>query len=332
MRLKTIVYNYYYRNIAGYIITMLVCSLTFFEGYRFVFTKQVIFGFLYYSFLYLFVFLHNKYLLDKLVLKNKIWAYLLILPIAFIVFVYVKQLLLNIAYPKLYLRYLLEGYYFILTLSLGSAIFLSTRYLFEKRNFFEITLLKREVELSQLKRQLNPHFLFNALNNIYSYNLRNGTHGNELIMKLAELMRFIVESSEKEAIPIEEELYFLENYIDFEKERLGGRCIIHYQRDLDYPKRLISPLLLFPFVENAFKYGANTIQKTIIDIDISDTQGGFFMSVKNSIINSKAVSTKTGVLNATKRLEMLYPGRHQLLITDTGDSFNVQLSIQYDEN
>ena len=99
------------------------------------------------------------------------------------------------------------------------------------------------MEIQQLKSQLNPHFLFNALNNIYSYTLHSNKFGNELILKLSELMRFILASAERNKINVEEEIKFIENYIAFEKERLGNRCDIKYDKKINYKERKIAQLM-----------------------------------------------------------------------------------------
>lgn len=308
---------------------MLVCSLTLIAKPEIMFTRETLFSFLYYNFLFIFVFAHNVILLDKLLLKGRTLLYCLSLIPAFLIFIYVKKIILSV-YPEFYIRYPLEGYYFILSLSLGVAIFFTTRYLFERSRLYEINILKREVELQQLKFQLNPHFLFNSLNNIYSYNLENNTYGNDLILKLSQLMRFIVESSPKETIQVSEEVSFIDNYLSFENERLGYRCDIRYSKTLQFPHRQIPPLVFFPFIENAFKHGTNTNEKTKIEIEIYDSSTDLALYIKNDIGKNGVKSTKTGLSNAKRRLELLFPEKHSLEIRVDADTYIVNLSLTLD--
>ncbi|MBN8699626.1 MAG: histidine kinase [Chitinophagales bacterium] len=237
-----------------------------------------------------------------------------------------------LVFPDIRIQYFLEVYYFIITLSLGTAIFFTTRYLLERRNFYESAILKREMELQQLRSQLNPHFLFNALNNIYSYTLYNNKFGNELILKLSELMRFILDSAKFDSIPLSKEIGFIENYIAFENERLSNRCQINYSKNILFENREITPLILFPFIENAFKYGADTIQNTTVVIQLYDTKDELKLIVKNNIVKKTNPSTKTGLANAKRRLELLYPDKHKLRIQSSNDEYIVDLTLFYDKN
>jgi sensor histidine kinase YesM len=145
-------------------------------------------------------------------------------------------------------------FFYLFITFLGTAVYLGYRYLIDKNNYFKLESLKKEIELQQLQDQLNPHFLFNSLNNIYSYALEK-KHSDVLILKLSQVMRFIVEFSRKDKIEVEQELEFIENYIQFEQERLGKRCAVRFDARVKSPKRRIAPLLFFPFIKNAFKYG-----------------------------------------------------------------------------
>lgn len=285
----------------------------------------------YFTFIFLWIIFHNKILLEKLLLRKKTAVYILSIPAGYILWFYVKKTFSSY-YRSFPVSHTTEIFYYILYTSLGIAIFLSTRYLFERKQFYQAGLLRRETELQQLKAQLNPHFLFNALNNIYSYTLHNDKFGNDLILRLSELMRFILDSSEKEKIPVSSEIAFIENYISFETERLGKRCSILYTKNITWPDRPIAPLILFPFIENAFKHGTDTIQKTIVAITLSNTPRSLDLMVKNSIVPMKQPSTKKGLLNATRRLELLYPHQHDLQIDAGEDEYIVNLSIYYEKD
>jgi hypothetical protein len=276
---------------------------------------------------FVWIVLHNRLLVDKLLLRErKIW-YIACLPAGFAFWLCFARVLAPLShYPFNPVR---ELVLFLFLTTIGGLFFLSAKYFWQRKEFYQMTLMKREVELGQLKAQLNPHFLFNALNNIYSYTLQKDEFGSQLILKLSELMRFILESAEKETIGVGEEAAFIENYIAFEKERLGERCQISYSKDIRFENRQIAPLILFPFVENAFKYGANTIQRTSVEIRLSDSDEAIRLTVKNSRVNKAQPSTKKGLPMARRRLELLYPQKHELQIETEEELFIVDLTLRY---
>ena len=321
--------NYYFRNIIAYFVVLLLGLLPFFGDLRTITAKRLLLSVAYYSFVFLWVLFHNKVLLSKLILKKRIFLYIFSLPFAYVIWYIVAVWIAR--YAGLPLNNSYEIFLFIVDTALGTAVFLSAKYLIERKQFYQTSLLKRDIELQQLKTQLNPHFLFNALNNIYSYTLHNNKYGNDLILRLSELMRFILESSEKDKIIVSNEINFIENYIAFEKERLGDRCTIIYSKNILFESREITPLILFPFVENAFKYGADSIQKTTVEIRLDDNTEIVKLVVKNSIINKNQPSTKKGLPNAIRRLELLYPEKHNLLIEITENMFIVDLTLRYDK-
>jgi len=323
--------NYYARNFFAYLIAITISAMGYFGDARNITARSIFLVLSYFTFIFLWVFFHNKILLDKLLLRRKIAVYILCISAGYALWFFVKKEFSNY-YRSFPISHTTEIFYFVLYTSLGIAIFLSTRYFQERKQFYQASLLKRETELQQLRSQLNPHFLFNALNNIYSYTLHNDKSGNDLILRLSELMRFILDSSDKEKIPVNEEITFIENYIAFEIERLGKRCSVSYTKNITHQEKEIAPLILFPFIENAFKHGADTIQKTTIEIMLCDTSGNLDLMVKNSIVQVTHPSTKKGLFNATRRLELLYPQHHDLQIKPGKDEYIVNLSINYEKD
>lgn len=280
---------------------------------------------------YVWAMIHNSFLFEKLLLKAKYFLYTILAVPGFSLLVWVVRYLLTSYHGKQPPILAMTVICFISTC--GAMIFyLAFKYIMERRKFYQLGLMQRDIELQQLKSHLNPHFLFNALNNIYSYTLQQNRYGNELILKLAELMRFILDAGEKNQIKLEEELCFITNYIVFERERLGERCEINLNIAGENRDRLIAPLILFPFIENACKYGADTIQKTGIDIAIESQPKFLKLVVGNNIVNKTPPSTKTGLQKAIRRLELLYPDKHEVLITTDEHKFSVELILQYNEN
>lgn len=316
--------NYYVRNVFAYLVVLFIGTVPFLMEAKYASSKIIIQNIEYFTLSFLIVLFHNRILLQKLLFKRKVILYIISLIPTYFLFYYGTWLIMNKA-----MAHSDQVLFFIVEIALGFAIFLATKYILERKQFFQTTLMKRDAELLQLKSQLNPHFLFNALNNIYSYTLHSDKFGNELILKLSDLMRYILDSENKNAVPLLNEINFIENYIAFEKERLGNRCEILYSKNILYENRCIEPLILFPFIENAFKHGADTIQKTVVQMQLSDTAETLRLIVKNKIIHKNKQSTKIGLANARRRLELLYPAKHELRIETMDDIFIIDLTLQY---
>ena len=210
-------------------------------------------------------------------------------------------------------------------------VYLSFKYFTERARLLEIENVQKELELKQLNEQLNPHFLFNALNNIYSHTIRETGSTKELILKLSELMRYILDSSKKKTVPLNDELGFIEHYIVFEEERLGKRCMINYSKSVTTTNFNIVPLILFNFIENAFKHGTNSIYRSDIRIEVRTDEESLNLIISNPIFNNNNNgnhSTKTGLDNVQRRLALLYPKAHKLEICQDKDIFTVMLELQ----
>ena len=188
-----------------------------------------------------------------------------------------------------------------------------------------------EAELKLLQSQVNPHFLFNTLNNIYAQNLVNQEEANEMILQLADLMRYQIESSKKNEVSIDDEIAFLENYIALEKKRSTDRIKVSFAVDkADNLTMNIPPMLFIPFIENAYKHGINTEGACSINILLVIKAESISFSMNNPIPVRKQIvkSTKTGLDNIKKRLDLLFPDKHQLSIKADNHIYHVQLDIQ----
>lgn len=187
---------------------------------------------------------------------------------------------------------------------------------------------KLESELQFLKAQTNPHFLFNTLNNIYGIALQKDEYLASSVMKLSKIMRFMIYECKKDKIDISEEIKVIEDYISLEKLRYNKRLDIDFSYSLDNPKESIAPLLLLPFVENAFKHGASESRfDIIILVRLKLLNGKLNFIVENS--NEKQTTTiveNIGLSNIKRQLEIVY-NDYQLKIKPTLEMFNVSLSI-----
>ena len=221
-------------------------------------------------------------------------------------------------------------FFLIYTTGTGMSAFFLRRNIMFRRENDEKEKLQKEMELNYLKAQVNPHFLFNSLNSIYSLSRKQSLETPDLVMQLSELMRYQLESSKKETVLLKEELEFIENYLLLEEKRLSKRCTIEFLIDGDTSGLRISPMLLIPFVENAVKHGAqSTNEQSTIDISATIKNSTLHFCVDNSKPHkvSSLKRTGLGLENVGRRLNLLYPNSHVLEIDDKEEKYHVNLSI-----
>lgn len=192
-----------------------------------------------------------------------------------------------------------------------------------------LTKEKLEAELHLLKAQTNPHFLFNTLNNIYALARKNSTQTAEVVMKLSKLLRFMLYESGKKSISIAAEVRVLEDYIELEKIRYNDRLTIDFVQDIDNQQEEITPLILLPFIENAFKHGTSETRfNTFIDIRLVLKKGRLIFEVNNSVDEELTPETKEnmGLGNIRRQLELVYTD-YSLEIEHQAPIFKVLLKI-----
>lgn len=189
---------------------------------------------------------------------------------------------------------------------------------------------KITAELQLLKAQVHPHFLFNTLNNIYSFSMDNSPETPGLILKLSSLLSYMLHDCNTREVCLEKEIGVMRNYIDLERERYGNRIDIRWHVEGNTKNEVIAPLLLLPFLENAFKHGISEQMgsyRLSVDIAVSDRV------LECRIVNSKNdfVAYRTngiGISNVKKRLAFIYPDNHELKIADEGNFFVVWLRVR----
>jgi hypothetical protein len=189
----------------------------------------------------------------------------------------------------------------------------------------------QEMELSVLRSQLNPHFMFNTLNNLYGVSLHEPSRTPDLIMQLSQLLRYQVESTRRMWVSLADELDFLESYVALETERVGSRCQVRITglKTLEPDGYVVAPMLLMPFVENAFKHGTAGINSCEIDVALSMKDEKLHLYVVNTVPSRARapVSTGVGLDNTRQRLEMIYQGTYQLTIQPSPGRFVVNLIL-----
>lgn len=174
---------------------------------------------------------------------------------------------------------------------------------------------KLDAELSYLKAQINPHFLFNTLNSIYSLAITRSEHTPDAVLKLSSMMRYVTTEAHNDKVPLQKEIDYVSNYIDLQRIRLGQTVSIDYTVEGNCGSKEIAPLVMIPYVENAFKYGVNPEEECYIHIQITVDKSRLTMFVKNKIVHidhSDEYKSGHGMENAAQRLKMGYPGKHTL--------------------
>lgn len=191
----------------------------------------------------------------------------------------------------------------------------------------DIKTEKYHNEIKFLKAQINPHFLFNTLNNIYGLSLKKADETPDIILKLSKMMRFNIYESTHD-IPISKDIDNIKDFLDIQKLRYRN-LDLRFIEEIDDPFQKISPLILLQFIENAFKHGASeSLNGSYIYIDIKLKNGILLFTVENSREMHLKETTKIGLTNIKRQLEILYPD-HSLIIDDRNEKYSVVLKIHF---
>ncbi len=202
-----------------------------------------------------------------------------------------------------------------------------------RRREAELEKLQRETEIQALKAQLNPHFLFNSLNTLYSSALtEKDTSTAQLVQQLSGILRHSVEEVQQEKTAIQKEIAFIEKYVALQRARLPEHPNVSIQSHFfwDQEPAEIAPLLLIPFVENAFQYGVSIDEPSFVKVDLRVEDRKLHLNVKNSITthHEEKKGAGTGLKNVEKSLQLLYPDQYSLRCDPQKDTFEVDLTIQ----
>lgn len=189
---------------------------------------------------------------------------------------------------------------------------------------------KLKAEVNYLKAQINPHFLFNTLNSIYALTLKKSDQAPWAVLKLSDMMRYVVTESDSEKVPLEYEIQYISDYIDLQKLRMGNNTDFTFEIKGEPNRKRIAPIILVNYVENAFKYGVNPDEASKIKIIITLDPKGVELLVENKITvrkNSIMEQTTEGNRNTKRRLDYFYPDKHQLEVNQNDDFYSVKLYL-----
>ena len=196
---------------------------------------------------------------------------------------------------------------------------------------------KLEAELKFLKSQMNPHFLFNTLNNLYALTLKKSEQAPDVVIKLSEILDYMLYHSNDKEVKLSDEIKLIENYLKLEKIRYCDRLTLETKINGNAEGHRIAPLILLPFIENSFKHGASRdTSNPFVSIEISITEQYLTLNVKNSFeIENQSRENYTegiGLKNVRRRLELLYPNKHVLKIDKESNIFSIYLCINWTDN
>lgn len=199
-----------------------------------------------------------------------------------------------------------------------------------QQKYLKLNEQKKSTELATLKHQLNPHFLFNTLNNLYALSISKSDEAPEVIAKLSEMLDYMLYGCNDKYVALQKEIELIENYLALEKVRYDDRVNIRFIKDVEKEAK-IAPLLLLTFIENAFKHGVSQeLKEADIQVKISLKENYIYFNIENSISKNKVLSNKQniGLNNVKKQLELLYPEEYSLVIKEENNRFQVHLKLR----
>ena len=218
---------------------------------------------------------------------------------------------------------------FIMVIGLSKAVSTVQKWQLTEQMVTRAQAEKAHAELSFLKAQINPHFLFNTLNNIYALSLTDNTHTSESIMKLSNIMRYVTDEVGENVVLLKSEIECINDYIDLQKLRIGKKTKLSFACTGNIVNQKIAPLVLMTFIENVFKYGISKHHQTSIIIKITVDDNKINLYCQNDIFEKNHNNSRRGIgiANTKKRLEHMYAGNYTLDINTDNDLFTVKLDI-----
>lgn|SRR5690554_48641 len=282
-----------------------------------------------------FFYFNYYYLIPKLHNKETFWLYLFVVMVCGFVIVRVPHLIFpeasySVENPTFWHRLVSDKTFYEFLISVLIAILLQLN-----KQMSIIGQEKLKSEVAYLKAQINPHFMFNTLNSLYALTLEKSDEAPEAILKLSDIMRYVVIESGNEKVELRKEINYIKSYIELQKLRLDTNTDFQLHISGQINSQKITPLIFIPFIENAFKYGLRTNQKNFIHIQINIFPQSVEMSIENSKSSGYPKNHKkshTGIQNTKKRLMYIYPNQHKLKINDGDNSFHVYLKINIEND
>lgn len=291
------------------------------------------------AFYILVVYINLGYLIPRFLSQKNFMTYCLLLLAMVAVFTPIKVLLLYLTYDESDPREFLimnQQYIFLLLFMIagGSTVIkIISDWQRHQRDRKDLETQRMQSEIKFLKSQINPHFLFNTLNSLYALTLKKSDNAPEIVIKLSEMMRYMLYECNERRVPLQKEVNYIENYLALEKLRQSGQSDIQFKVEGQITDQTIAPLLFVPFLENSFKHGLNhQINEGYVHVTMKVLDEKLLLRILNSKPNhSKQTIEKQnggiGLVNVRRRLSLLYPNQYKLDIEDNNKEHIVELSL-----
>jgi two-component system, LytTR family, sensor kinase len=279
-------------------------------------------------------YLNVYFLYPVLVTRKSWWLYIPVLAFILTLSYYAKLFILKWAFPGFILTVFNNRILFFPPLA-----FLIASFIFRfVRDRIEYEKLEKErkserltAELKFLRSQISPHFLFNMMSNMVSLARQKSDLLESSLLKLSDLLRYMLYESDKDRFLISNEITYLKSYVELQQLRFGEDVNLHLEIKESKEDCFIEPMLLIPFVENAFKHGIGIVINPFINIILEIKNHQLFFSVSNNYNRSnisKDLNSGIGIMNVKNRLNLLYPGKNKLMIQDDGNTYTVNLNLE----
>jgi len=295
------------------------------------------------SFFALMVYLNLYYLFPQYLTKKNLLVHLASLAVAAILITPIKTLAFYITssnYADVQSYFLHNQPSIFLStffIGIGSTIYnIMNDWLLSQREKKELQAQTLQSELKFLKSQINPHFLFNTLNSLYALTLKKSDQAPEIVLKLSEMMRYMLYECNVPMVPLQKEVNYLKNYLELEKLRQGKKMKIDFQVEGEPQNQRIAPLMFIPFIENCFKHGiSNQITEGFVNILLKIDGDHVTTTIENSKAPTRPSTTGKksggiGLVNVKRRLNLLYPDKHDLKVSQDPNTYKVSLSMDLD--
>ncbi|SFH45840.1 sensor histidine kinase [Pedobacter insulae] len=287
---------------------------------------------------YLFFIINSRILVSQVLKQRGLLLYILSV-LATIVFLYpvIAQLLISLPINKTLGRDIFSDSAFDLENAFGVfgvmlfslPIVLAIQWGNQNTQILSLEKQKSQTELDLLKQQLNPHFFFNTLNNLYGLSLQRSEKTSDSILQLAELMRYTIYKGQQDYVDLIQEINYIEDYVQLQQIRLKKPLLFNFDKHIIDENLQIAPLLLIVLIENAFKHGIETAEnQSFLTLQLKSDQKKLYFSCENSFEEENSIKTNgIGLTNLQKRLALLYPERHSFEITKTKSIYRAELTL-----
>jgi sensor histidine kinase YesM len=287
---------------------------------------------------YLLFFINSRLLVSKILKEKGLLIYLLFLAVTIaILYPILAQLLISLPLNSVFGRDIFGTNPFDMENAMGAIaimlfslpIVLALQWGKQNNQILSLEKEKSQSELDLLKQQLNPHFFFNTLNNLYALSLQKSEKTSESILQLSELMRYTIYKGQEKSVAISQELKYLEDYIQLQQIRLKNPLSFKFEKNISNPNLNIAPLLLIVFIENAFKHGIETAENSaFLNVSLISNDKELYFTCVNSFDEENTEVPGIGIANLRKRLDLLYPNKHELKLSSENHTFKAELKIE----